>query len=60
MTELIYELNELLTLFFSIFENLGNLPNWGFIAFAFCLLGWWMKLQKEYNDKAEADPKQLK
>ena len=41
-------------------ELVGNLPNWSFIALGFGLLGWWMKLQKKYNDEAAADPKQLK
>ncbi|MGB0886663.1 MAG: hypothetical protein ACPGSL_00960 [Vicingaceae bacterium] len=41
-------------------ELVGNLPNWFFIVFAFVLLGWWMKLQKKYNDEAAADAKQLK
>jgi hypothetical protein len=39
---------------------LGNIPNWFFIAFGFVLLGWWMKLQKEYNDDAANNSDQLK
>lgn len=41
-------------------EKLGNAPNWFFIVLAFLLLGWWIKLQKGYNQNAESDPKQLK
>ncbi len=53
MTEFFYGIGDV---FYWIFENLleplGNLPNWGLIALAFALLGWWMKLQKDYNAKA--------
>jgi hypothetical protein len=39
---------------------LGNAPNWFFIFFGFVLLGWWMKLQKKYNDDASENSNQLK
>jgi hypothetical protein len=61
MTEFFYWLGHFMQ---DVFEMtlvpLGNLPNWAFIALAFVLLGWWMKLQKKYNDEAAANPKQLK
>ncbi len=60
MTEFIYWLGDAIYWFFSIFEKLGNLPNWGLILLAFALLGWWMKLQKDYNDEAATNPNQLK
>ena len=61
MTEFFYWLGHFMhSVFESTLEPLGNLPNWGFIILAFALLGWWMKLQKEYNDKAAADSNQLK
>ena len=60
MTEFIYWLGEFFNSFFGLFEKLGNLPNWSFIVLAFALLGWWMKLQKKYNDEAAANPEQLK
>lgn len=60
MTEFIYWLGDFFYAIFGLLEIFGNLPNWGFIVLAFALLGWWMKLQKEYNAKAAADPNQLK
>lgn len=60
MTDFFYWLGDFFYAIFDFLEIFGNLPNWGFIAFAFLLLGWWMKLQKEYNDQAASDPDQLK
>jgi hypothetical protein len=60
MTEFFYWLGDILTAFFNLFEKAGNLPNYIFIAVGFGLLFWWLGLQKKYNAKAEADPKQLK
>ena len=60
MTEFFYWLGDLFTAFFNLFEKAGNVPNWIFIGTGFCLLFWWMGLQKKYNAKAASDPKQLK
>tara|TARA_B100000809_G_scaffold261449_1_gene310366 strand:- start:3867 stop:4049 length:183 start_codon:yes stop_codon:yes gene_type:complete len=60
MTEFFYWLGDTFTAFFDIFKNAGNLPNYIFIAVGFGLLFWWLGLQKKYNAKAAADPKQLK
>jgi hypothetical protein len=60
MTEFFYGLGNTFTAFFEIFQNAGNLPNYIFITVGFGLLVWWLGLQKKYNDKAAADPKQLK
>ena len=61
MTELLYWLGHF---FQDVFEMtlvpLGNIPNILFTLLGFGLLGWWMKLQKKYNDQAAADSKQLK
>ena len=61
MTEFLYWFGHFVqdTLFIPL-EMAGNLPNWFFIALAFGLLGWWMKLQKKYNDEAAANPNQQK
>ena len=55
MTDFIYWLNDLFTAFFDLFEKLGNLPNYAFIAMAFGLLFWWLKMQKDYTEKAEKE-----
>tara|TARA_B110000091_G_C13735493_1_gene440931 strand:- start:1018 stop:1200 length:183 start_codon:yes stop_codon:yes gene_type:complete len=60
MTEFFYWLGDTMTAFFGVFENAGNLPNYIFITVGFGLLLWWLGLQKKYNTKAAADPKQLK
>ena len=60
MTDFIYWLGDLFIAFFDLFEQLGNLPNYAFIALAFALLFWWLKLQKDYNAEAESNPSQLK
>jgi hypothetical protein len=61
MTEFLYWLGHFVQDYLFVpLEMVGNAPNWFFIIFAFALLGWWMKLQKKYNDEAAADPKQLK
>jgi len=61
MTEFFYWLGHFFQdVLFAPLEMVGNAPNWFFIVFSFVLLGWWMKLQKAYNDKAAADSKQLK
>lgn len=61
MTELIYWLGHFMhDVFEMTLVPLGNIPNWSFILLGFALLGWWMKLQKKYNDEAKANPKQLK
>ena len=60
MTDFFYWLGDAFYMFFGLLKMLGNLPNWGFIMVAFALLAWWMKLQKEYNDKAASDPNQRK
>ena len=61
MTEFFYWLGHFMQDVFAMtLVPLGNVPNWLFIALGFGLLGWWMKLQKKYNDEAAADPKQLK
>ncbi len=60
MTDFIYWLGDFFTTIFGWFEKLGNLPNYGLIALAFGLLFWWMKLQKEYDNKAASDSNQLK
>ena len=57
----LYDANSKLALLFNAgfliaVASLIYLPN----IFYFALLGWWMKLQKAYNEKAAADPKQLK
>ena len=52
MTEFLYWLGHFMhDVFEMTLVPLGNLPNWFFIIFAFVLLGWWMKLQKKYNDE---------
>lgn len=60
MTEFFYQLGDLLTAFFDLFENAGNIPNYFFIAVGFGLLFWWLGLQKKYNAKAKAESGQLK
>jgi len=55
MTEYIYLFKDACNWFFSIFQNLGNLPNWSFIGLAFLLLFWWLKLQKDYSAKAKRE-----
>ena len=61
MTEFLYWLGHFMN---DVFEMtlvpLGNLPNIALTLLSFVLLFWWMKLQKNYNDEAAADPKQLK
>ena len=60
MTEFFYWLGDILTAFFNVFENAGNLPNYFFIAVGFGLLLWWLGLQKKYNEDADANSGQLK
>jgi len=60
MMKFFYWLGDTFTAFFDLFQNVGNLPNYIFIAVGFGLLFWWLGLQKKYNAKAAADPKQLK
>lgn len=55
MTDFIYWLGDAFYWFFSIFEKLGNLPNWFFITLAFAMLFWWLNLQKKYNQEAERE-----
>jgi len=54
MTELIYALGDAIYAFFSLFEKLGNLPNWLFILLGFVGLFIWLKMQKKYNQEAES------
>lgn len=60
MTDFFYWLGDLLTAFFDLFENAGNIPNYFFVTLGFVLLFWWLSLQKKYNAQADADSKQLK
>jgi len=55
MTDFLYWLGDLFTAFFDLFEQFGNLPNYGFILVGAALFAWWMKLQKDYSDKAEKE-----
>jgi len=55
MTDFIYSLGDAFYWFFSLFEKLGNLPNWTFIAMAFALLFWWLNMQRNYSKKAERE-----
>lgn len=56
MTEFIYWLGDF---FYWLFENrlepLGNLPNTAFLGLGFIGLFIWLKMQKNYNQKAEAE-----
>ena len=61
MTEFLYWFGHFMyDVFNTTLVPLGNAPNWFFIFFGFVLLGWWMKLQKKYNDSASNNPNQLK
>ena len=61
MTEFLYWLGHFMhDVFEMTLVPLGNLPNIALTLLSFVLLFWWMKLQKNYNDEAAADPKQLK
>ena len=61
MTEFLYWLGHFMhDVFETTLVPLGNLPNIALTLLSFVLLFWWMKLQKNYNDEAAADPKQLK
>ena len=60
MTKFFYGIGDAAYWFFDYFEELGNLPNIALTTLSFVLLFWWMKLQKNYNDEAAANPNQLK
>ncbi len=53
MTDFIYALGDAFYWFFSQFEKLENLPNWGIVTLAFGLLFWWLNMQRNYTKKAE-------
>lgn len=55
MTDIIYATGDLFYWVFSLLELLGNLPNWGLIAFSFVLLFWWLNMQNNYTKKAESE-----
>ena len=53
MTDLIYGLGDVFSWFFSLFEKLGNMPNYTFIILGFVGLFIWLTMQKNYNNKAQ-------
>jgi hypothetical protein len=55
MTDFIYWLGDAFYWFFDLFEKLGNLPNYAFIATGALLLFWWLGLQKKFTEKAERE-----
>ncbi|PCI94671.1 MAG: hypothetical protein COB15_13520 [Flavobacteriales bacterium] len=60
MTKFFYGIGDAAYWFFNLFEGFGNLPNIAFTLLSFVLLFWWLKLQKNYNDEAAANPSQRK
>ncbi|MCB0401313.1 MAG: hypothetical protein KDD41_04470 [Flavobacteriales bacterium] len=56
MTEFIYSLGDL---FYWLFENtlepLGMFPNWSFLMLGFGGLFFWLKMQKDFNEKAKSE-----
>lgn len=55
MTDFFYWIGDFFYAFFSLFEKLGNLPNYFFIGLGFVLLAFWLRLQAKYNKKAAKD-----
>ena len=60
MTDFIYWLGDFFYMLFKSLEMIENNMNWFLIFVAFALFGWWMKLQKKYNEAAASNSKQLK
>lgn len=54
MTDFIYWLGDVFIAFFELFEKLGNIPNYVFIALGFGGLLFWLNLQKKFSKKAQA------
>ena len=55
MTDFFYLLGDYAQRFFSVFENLGNVPNWAFIVLGFVGMFIWLKMQKDFNEKAKSN-----
>lgn len=55
MTHFIYWLGDVFYAFFGLLKNLGNIPNYAFIALGFVGLFYWLNLQKKYNKKAQEE-----
>lgn len=53
MADFVYWLKDVFYAFFGVFEKLGNIPNYAFIALGFVGLFYWLILQKKYNKKAQ-------
>lgn len=53
MTDFIYWLGDAFIAFFQLFEKLGNIPNYIFIALGFVGLFFWLNTQKKFNKKAQ-------
>ncbi len=56
MTEFFYSLGDFIYwLFENTLEPLGMLPNWLFLTLGFGGLFFWLKMQKNFNDKAKSE-----
>jgi hypothetical protein len=55
MQDIVMPLAELIESSFIVLEMLENLPNMLFIALGFVGLFYWLRLQKKYNEQADAD-----
>lgn len=54
-TDFIFTLADLIQSTFGILESLGNLPNVLVVILGFAGVGLWIKMQADYNKKAEQD-----
>lgn len=56
MTEFIYWLGDFFYwIFETLLEPLGDLPNMAFIGLGFVGLFFWLKMQKDFNNKAKSE-----
>lgn len=55
MTDFIYSLGDFFYWIFSMLEVLGDAPNWAFIILGFIGMFIWLKMQKDFNNKAKAE-----
>ncbi len=53
MNNFIYGIGDFFYAFFGMLKNLGNVPNYIFIAVGFFGLFYWLYTQKKFNKKAE-------
>lgn len=59
-TDFFYKLDDLFQCFFYLYDNVGNILNYSFLALGFVGFFMWMNFQRKFNQKAENNPNQIK